>query len=113
MSKKVYSISLCYSFFPPKTLRYISIDKKTFQVTCANNGLWANFLEQCIEAQYSPKNQKLPLLRKLNITLTKIRFYFRQGQDMNLYAQGHIGVISQRVNDIDRRIGAWIKAVSE
>ena len=74
--------------------------------------LLTDFMEQCIEAQYTPVKKKLPMLRKLNITLTKLRYYFRLGHEMGFYSAGHLLVISEKIDEIGRRIGTWIKVSS-
>ncbi|MEM7510936.1 MAG: four helix bundle protein [Bacteroidota bacterium] len=76
------------------------------------HGLLSDLLEKMIEAHYSPKEEKGEKLRELNILLTKLRYFFRLGHEMGCYSAGHLKLLSEKVNEIGRRVGGWIKAIS-
>ena len=64
--------------------------------------------ERLIEASRGPRT--LERLQAADVTLTKLRFYLRLSHDLGLlptrgYAHG-----AQRVDEIGRLLGAWIKA---
>ena len=69
----------------------------------------SDLLELMIEAYYAPRPDKLPLLRRINLQLEKIRYYYRLGHDLGFYSAAHLGTFAVRVDDIGRRVGGWIK----
>lgn len=66
--------------------------------------------EQFIEASYA--QNPIPLLRKSDITLTKLRTYLRLCQDLKLLSFKQYEHGSQMVNEIGRLLGGWINSES-
>ena len=58
--------------------------------------------EELIEAHYSPRAEKQEKLRKVNITLTKLRFYFQM--DMKLYSRAHQLQYSKKIEELRRQM---------
>jgi hypothetical protein len=66
-------------------------------------------LELVIEAVYSPPNMKGPLLRRVNLNLEKLRVFWRLVCDRGWISQQQLLFVSQKVDEIGRMIGGWIK----
>ena len=75
--------------------------------------LLSDLLELMIEASYSYKKEQFNKLRSINILLTKIRYFFRLGYDMGCYSLGHLEHLVKRVDEIGKRVGGWIKSLSQ
>ncbi|MDX2246560.1 MAG: diversity-generating retroelement protein Avd [Bacteroidia bacterium] len=71
----------------------------------------SDLMEMLIEAHYAPKEQKYPILLRINIQIEKIRYFFRLGHDLNFYSTGHLGLLAERLDEIGRRVGGWMKVV--
>lgn len=74
------------------------------------NLLW-ELLEDLIEASYSPAKEKRQLLLKVNINLEKLRYYFRIGFDLGLYPSKKYRDFAQRLDEIGRMCGGWLKSL--
>jgi hypothetical protein len=68
-----------------------------------------DILEDLIEAYYSEKVQKLPILKGVNLKLEKLRFLIRLSHDMQFFSHKRYGIISEKINEIGRMVGGWIK----
>ncbi len=75
--------------------------------------LQADLLEKMIEVHYAPKEQKLEKLKQINVLITKIRYFFRLGHDIGCYSEGYLAIYAEKVDEIGRRVGGWIKALSK
>lgn len=67
-------------------------------------------LELLLEATYS--QSKLPLLKKANVKLEKIRYFIRLAKDLELTSLRKYEVVSRKINDIGVQLGGWIKQQS-
>jgi hypothetical protein len=66
--------------------------------------------EQLIEATHTAELSRA--LRAADVTLTKLRFYLRLCQDLGLLSPGQYAHAAQRVNEIGRLLGGWLKQAS-
>ena len=67
------------------------------------------FVEVLMEAFYESVNaNKQLLLRKANLILEKLRYYWRLGQELGYYGSGQLGEISKRLLEIGRMVGGWL-----
>lgn len=71
----------------------------------------ADLLELLIEAYYQPPNQKRQTLQRVNILLEKLRHFFRLGYDLGLYTSLHYQDYAERLNEIGRMVGGWLKSI--
>ena len=74
--------------------------------------LTSDLLEIFIEAYYGQKNQKKPLLLKANIQLEKLRYYFRLCYDMGLYTSRKYAFLIEKLTEIGRMNGGWLKSLN-
>lgn len=72
-----------------------------------------DLLELYIEAFYSPKEAKPELLRKANIQLEILRYYYRLGFDLGLYHSIKYEQYAQRLQEIGRMTGGWLKSLDQ
>lgn len=70
-----------------------------------------DILEDLIEAYYSPKSSKKVHLKQANMKLEKLRYLIRLSKDLKCINFKRYGVISQKVDDIGKSIGGWMKVV--
>jgi hypothetical protein len=70
-----------------------------------------DLLEGLIEAVYLPPEEKKLLLKRLNIQLEKIRYLFRLGYELGLYHSPQFQNYAQRIDEIGRMIGGWMKSL--
>lgn len=73
--------------------------------------LSADILERLIEAYYAPAQEKKPLLLKVNLLLTKLRYYVRLAYEQGYYGSGKLKEISEKIDEIGRMTGGWIKSL--
>ena len=71
-----------------------------------------DFLEGLIEAYYSDKERKKPLLKSSNLQLEKLRYLVRLSKDLQCIDLQRYEVISKKMDDIGRQVGAWLKGIS-
>ncbi|MEQ1744238.1 MAG: diversity-generating retroelement protein Avd [Saprospiraceae bacterium] len=71
----------------------------------------SDLLEALIEALFSPPAEKRPILQAVNLRLEKIRFLFRLGHDLGLYDTATWMAFAQRVDEIGRMTGGWLKSL--
>ena len=67
-----------------------------------------DILELLIEATYT--RDRLPLLRRANIQLEKLRYLIRLSHDFKLLSTKQYRHISGEINEVGKRIGGWIKS---
>ena len=75
--------------------------------------LLTTVLELLIEAFYQPQEHKRATLLRVNITLEKLRHYLRLGFELGLYASPKYRDFAQRVDEIGRMTGGWLKSLQE
>lgn len=69
--------------------------------------LLTDILDAFIEAYYSRK--KLPILLPVNLQLEKLRYRIRLSHDFNFISHKQYGQLSEKVDEIGRMLGGWIK----
>ena len=65
-------------------------------------------LDLLIEATYT--RDRLPLLRKANVQLEKLRFLIRLCHDFKLLSSKQYTYVSGEINEVGKRIGGWIRS---
>jgi hypothetical protein len=68
-------------------------------------------LELTLEAIYAPPEQKAVPLRRVNLNLEKLRVFWRLVCDRRWISQQQLLVVSQKLDEIGRMIGGWLKQV--
>jgi len=53
---------------------------------------------------------KLPTLAEIDIELEKLRLLIRLAKDLRLLAMKQYGLIAERIDEIGRLLGGWIKS---
>ena len=86
----------------PRSQKFLLADRIQTQVT--------DLLEVLVEAYYSPRDAKRPLLLRANLMLEKIRYQVRLSKDLRCISVERYGVISGKVDEIGRAVGGWLKA---
>ncbi|MEO0640316.1 MAG: diversity-generating retroelement protein Avd [Bacteroidota bacterium] len=104
---KVYDL---IKFMIPNIERIPRTHKFTYGDRLYN--LLSDLLEIIIEIHYASKQTRKEKLHEANILLTKIRYFLRMGYDLGFYSAGHLKIMAERVDEIGRRIGGWIKSTS-
>ena len=64
-----------------------------------------------IEATYIQTDKKRPILYTVNIRLETLRYYFRLGYDLGLYSSIRYNEYAQKIDEIGRLTGGWIKSL--
>ncbi|MFH1562214.1 MAG: diversity-generating retroelement protein Avd [Nitrospirota bacterium] len=72
--------------------------------------LLTDILDAFIEAYYSQK--KLPILIPVNLLLEKLRYRIRLSHDLNFISHKQYGLLSEKVDEIGRMLGGWLKQCS-
>ena len=73
--------------------------------------LTLDILETLVEAYYTPKAQKKPLLTKVNLALEKLRFLLRISYEMGYFNSKRYSLLSGQLLEIGRMTGGWIKSL--
>ncbi|UCE05288.1 MAG: diversity-generating retroelement protein Avd [bacterium] len=73
--------------------------------------LLTDILDSFIEAYYSKK--KLPILIPVNLKLEKLRYRIRLSHDFKYISNKQYGQLSEKVDEIGRMLGGWIKKEQE
>lgn len=73
--------------------------------------LISDILEAFIEAYYSPGKEKKPRLIQANIKLEKLRYYIRLCYELGYYPSTKYGLIMEKIQEIGRMNGGWIKSL--
>ncbi len=71
----------------------------------------SDLLEIYILAYYAPKKEKRQLLQKANTDLVIIRHYFRLGYDLGLYPSTKYALFAERLEEIGKMTGGWLKSL--
>lgn len=69
------------------------------------------FQDQIIEAAYSA--EPLPLLKRADVSLTRLRLYLRLSRDLELLSLGQYAHVIRMVSEIGRLLGGWQKSLTE
>ena len=86
----------------PKSQKYLLGDRiETMLLTIQEN---------LIEAYYSKKN-RAELIAKSNIHLEQLRYLIRLLFDMRYINSERYGVISEKINEVGKMCGGWLKTV--
>ena len=68
-------------------------------------------LELVIEAIYATPEKKAALLGRVNLNLEKLRVFWRLICDRGWISQQQLLFVSQRLDEIGRMVGGWVKHV--
>lgn len=71
--------------------------------------LTSDLLEAYLEAAYTAKAQKLPILQEQNIRLQKLRLFLRLGFELGHYNSKTYHRFAERLDELGRMNGGWIK----
>lgn len=75
------------------------------------SGKCFDFLDGCIEAYNRASDDgKGTSLRGISIDLDRIRYYVRLSKDMKLLSIDQYGYTSEKLNEIGKIVGGWLKA---
>lgn len=96
-----YSIPLLAKF--PRDQRFLLGDKI--------QAIIMELLEILIEVYYSPPKHKGSLLRKANILLEKLRYFFRVAYELQYCPNRSFKHTMQQIDNIGRQVGGWIKSL--
>ncbi|NUM35754.1 MAG: diversity-generating retroelement protein Avd [Candidatus Brocadiae bacterium] len=89
----------------PKKARF------TFTIRLENFSL--EVLELLIEARYSKKQEKLPLLKKINLLLEKMRVFTRVCYEERFLSSKAYEKIAKELDQAGRQIGGWLKELQQ
>jgi len=89
----------------PRTYKFTLGDRLQIQLL--------DLLEIYVEAFFSQKSKKTILLNEANIKLEVLRHYFRLGFDMGLYTSNRYQYYAQKLQEIGRMTGGWLKALKK
>ncbi len=95
-----YSIPLLEKL--PRTQKFVLGDRMEVKML--------EIQEQLIAAYYT-KNNKSALLHNVNISLEQLRYLIRLVHEMRYISTEKYGVISEKVNEIGKMCGGWIKSL--
>ncbi|MBN1479307.1 diversity-generating retroelement protein Avd [candidate division KSB1 bacterium] len=68
-------------------------------------------LEDLVEAYYSERSVKRPILIRVNLKLEKLRFLIRLSHDLQFFSHRQYGYLADKINEIGRMVGGWLKKV--
>ncbi|MFK7950564.1 MAG: diversity-generating retroelement protein Avd [Saprospiraceae bacterium] len=96
-----------------ETITTVNKFPRSFKFTLADRiqNILSNVLEQLIEAYYTSKKYKLGILKRVNISLEQLRYYFRLAFELGLYNSTRYHYFSEKVNEIGRMLGGWIRSL--
>lgn len=69
--------------------------------------------DNVIAAYYSREDKKINYLTENNIILERVRFLIRLSKDLNFISVAKYGYISERLNELGKMMGGWIKSIDE
>jgi len=87
----------------PRSLRFTLGDRLQNRLS--------DLLDTYVRALYTPKADKKSLLEEANIQLELLRHYFRLGFDLGLYNSTKYEHFAQKLHEIGRMTGGWIKSL--
>lgn len=96
-----------------ETITTVNKFPRSFKFTLADRiqNLLSNVLEQLIEAFYTSKKFKLGILKRVNISLEQLRYYYRLAFELGLYNSTKYHLFAEKVNEIGRMTGGWIRSL--
>lgn len=68
-------------------------------------------LEFTIEAIYAPASVKATPLRKINVTLEKLRVFWRLIAERGWISQQQLRFVAGQLDEVGRMIGGWLKSL--
>lgn len=68
-------------------------------------------LEKLIEAYYLSGEEKKARLKTVNLSLEKLRYLLRMGYELGYYNSRRYGEFAERLLEIGRMVGGWIKSM--
>ncbi|HNE30051.1 MAG TPA: diversity-generating retroelement protein Avd [Saprospiraceae bacterium] len=71
----------------------------------------SDLLEMLLEAYYLPAPDKRPLLYRVNLKLEVLRHFYRLAYERGHYNSLVYKDFSQRVDEIGRMVGGWLKSL--
>lgn len=96
-----YTIPMLNKF--PRSQRFTLADRIQNSLT--------ELLEELIRAYYSPAARKKELLQQVNIRLEILRHHFRLCYDLGLYSSLKYKEFAERLDEIGRMTGGWLKSL--
>lgn len=72
----------------------------------------SDVLELFIEAYYGSGSDKKSRLLQVNVKLEKLRYYVRLCYELGYYNSTKYGAIMEKIQEIGRMNGGWIKSLS-
>lgn len=94
----------------PKSERFPKLFRQTVTVRMMNSAL--DFQEALFDAQSQAGTSRLRTLRAADATLNKLRLYLRLAHRWRWLSDGQYQHVSERVAEIGRLLGGWIKAAA-
>ena len=70
-------------------------------------------IEGILAASEAPKLEKLPILKKVSVTLNLLRVFFRLAKDSKVIDTKKYMILEEMIDEIGRMLGGWIKSVRE
>ncbi|TSC91867.1 MAG: Uncharacterized protein CEN92_173 [Candidatus Berkelbacteria bacterium Licking1014_96] len=83
-------------------------DRYTIFLRCENTTL--KVIEGILEASQLSKIEKLPVLKKTSLKLNFLRFFIRLLKDVKSIDLKQYAQIEERIDEIGRMLGGWIRA---
>ena len=87
--------------------------KARFTFTTRMENFSLEILELLIDARYSTKLEKMPLLKKINLLLEKMRVFTRVCHEERLLSSKAYEKIAREIDQAGRQIGGWMKEVQQ
>lgn len=69
------------------------------------------FQDEIIDAAHSA--EPLPVLKRADVTLTRLRLYLRLSRDLELMSLGQYAHCARMVSEVGRLLGGWQKSLME
>jgi hypothetical protein len=104
---KTYDLIL---WLMPRTLKFPR--EQRFVLAKAVQETVLRFQERLIEAAAARGHAQQVGLARADVELTKLRFYLRLCQDLDLLQQNQYFHVSEITAEVGRLLGGWIKSVS-
>jgi len=104
---KTYDLIL---WLVPRTLKFPR--EQRFVLAKAVQETALRFQERLIEASAARGRPQQDILARADVELTKLRFYLRLSQDLNLLQQNQYYHVSAMVAEVGRLLGGWTKKAS-
>lgn len=89
----------------PRHQKFLLADRMQNQIS--------DILELLIEAYYTSGSEKKNKLAAVNIQLEKLRYYVRLCYELGFYNATKYGMIAEKIQEIGRMNGGWLKSLSQ